>query len=119
MLSEDSSSEWALKNCVAENDLLNSDICFANDPTEIFILGANVSGEIRAACPDRIEPLDDEARLNLGDSHRFYEPAFKLRHHVLWRFRGSKGAKPSVNLEVLVARFSNGRHLRQRHGSRP
>ena len=48
-------------------DLLRPDIGIANDAAKEVILLANISGEIRATCPDWIELLDDELCFDLGN----------------------------------------------------
>src|SRR5438067_7255183 len=64
--------------CPARLGSLRLDVRLANDSAVFVMLFAKKSAEVRAARPNRIEPLGDELRLDLGYLHRRGEPVGQL-----------------------------------------
>src|SRR5580700_2032754 len=74
------------------------DVPLANDPSDVVILLSEKDSSIGTAQTNRIKPMDNKLRLDLGGLHRGGEPAGKLGDRFLWR--GGRCKQPESNLRL-------------------
>jgi hypothetical protein len=100
-------------------DVTLLDVRITNDPADVVILLPKKSGRISTAHLDRMKLLGNESRLDFRRLHRRSEQAGELGNRFFWRSCWREQPESNLRLEVLIARFSDSRHLGQRVDPRP
>jgi hypothetical protein len=88
--------------------LLRPDARLANDAAIVVILLAKKCPEIRAAHPNRKEPLAAKLLLDIRCSKRRGERVNEGRYCVRRRLRWREHSEPRIYLVILVSRLGNG-----------